>query len=471
MGVSTLLTTWRQLLKFTAGQALYLAALPQAEHSVESAEGLIISWPVPWRPAVVAYSPEAFQKVLKLGPEQFWRRKPYLPDELMGAALLFSDGLPHIRGRRALMDAIFKSRGERETVLRRHTRRLVASIRSLRGDAFDIVPVISTSVIGLVADATCGAGLDELVSGDAGRPLRESIEQACDMMVAAMVAPPSDMLPRKAWLNLTSDGHIFQAICKDVRRAVQAAIKVASGQDGSKQRMTLLSCMLKGSGRGVEEIVDELTASIVHQCSSITSVVAWTLREILDHRDVMNKAVREASKIKRVEETIGSKYRDGGAPNRPPLAFLDECIKESCRIHPPLPALPARVLEEEVKVNGVKLPRGTTIELFVDALHKSKFLWRRSPREFDPSRHSLIGGATPNLIRPFCFLPFGGGESACPMAAAGMDECRALLWTVLHSFSIEDDPRSEERIAAMQPRDSLTLPPRGVVVRCTTPKR
>lgn len=90
------------------------------------------------------------------------------------------------------------------------------------------------------------------------------------------------------------------------------------------------------------------------------------------------------------------------------MDFLDRVVKEILRLYPSAPVF-ARELIEELEINGVILPVGTSLNLSVYDLHRDPQHFP-DPLRFDPDRF------LPELVEkrhPFAYLPFMAGPRNC----------------------------------------------------------
>lgn len=92
----------------------------------------------------------------------------------------------------------------------------------------------------------------------------------------------------------------------------------------------------------------------------------------------------------------------------PTLEFLDRVVKKILRLYPSAPVI-ARELMEELEINDVILPVGTSLNLMVYDLHRDPQHFP-DPLRFDPDRF------LPDLVEkrhPFAYLPFMAGPRNC----------------------------------------------------------
>lgn len=137
-----------------------------------------------------------------------------------------------------------------------------------------------------------------------------------------------------------------------------------------------------------------------------TTVVEWTMAEILKHPEIMSNVQEELTQIvglnNNVEEVHLSK-----------LNYLNAVIKETFRLHPPLPLLVPRCPSQSAIVGGYLIPKGCTVFLNVWAIQRDPSVWE-NPLEFQPERF-LVTKAENQLNHNFSgnnfnYFPFGDWE-------------------------------------------------------------
>ena len=162
--------------------------------------------------------------------------------------------------------------------------------------------------------------------------------------------------------------------------------------------------------------------------------------EIVDHmiflwmaaHDTTRSAITTAARALALTPDWQDRLRDeartqgaaGQAPTTATLAAqepLGWVLREALRLFPPIPTL-ARQLLVPFEVEGVRLPAGTLVTLFLLAVQRDARWWPE-PDRFDPERH-----ARPDPARHrHAWVPFGGGAHMCLGQHFAMMQGRAVL--------------------------------------------
>lgn len=112
------------------------------------------------------------------------------------------------------------------------------------------------------------------------------------------------------------------------------------------------------------------------------------------------------------------------------LRYLKLVIKESLRLHPPVPLLP-RASREACQVNGYTIPNKVRVMVNVWAMHRDPRFWK-NPEEFEPERFEngdvdFVGG-------DLHYLPFGVGRRMCPGIMFGLATVEQAIAQLLYHF-------------------------------------
>ena len=120
------------------------------------------------------------------------------------------------------------------------------------------------------------------------------------------------------------------------------------------------------------------------------------------------------------------------------LRYLPLVVKETLRLHIPVPFLLPRECREACRVMGYDVPRGTKVLVNAWEIARDPSYWE-SPEEFRPERFDEgPGGACVDFKgADFEFIPFGAGRRMCAGAALGLANMEVALAALLYHFDWE----------------------------------
>lgn len=138
----------------------------------------------------------------------------------------------------------------------------------------------------------------------------------------------------------------------------------------------------------------------------------------------------------------------------PRLPYLDACIKETLRLHPPAPLLlPHRALES-CNVMGYNIPEDTIVTVNVWALGRDPSTWD-DPLSFNPERF-LVSGLD-YKGNDYKYLPFGSGRRMCPGQPMAAKVVPLILGTLIHLFDWSLPGDMDPANLDMEEKNSITL--------------
>jgi sterol 14-demethylase len=199
---------------------------------------------------------------------------------------------------------------------------------------------------------------------------------------------------------------------------------------------------------------DEVTGMFIslmfagHHTSSGTS--AWTLIELIRHPEVYAEVLGELVEL----------YADGQEVSFHALRQipkLDNVVKETLRLHPPLIIL-MRVAQGEFEVEGFPVRRG-------DYVAASPAISNRIaedfpvPDAFNPDRYTKPEQA--DIANRWTWIPFGAGRHRCVGAAFATMQIKAIFSVLLREYRFE----------MAQPADSYRNDHSKMVVQLAQPAK
>ncbi|GMN70436.1 hypothetical protein TIFTF001_039479 [Ficus carica] len=208
-------------------------------------------------------------------------------------------------------------------------------------------------------------------------------------------------------------------------------MKSSPNYDGSEMKdfVEVLLRLQEDGKLDFELTQDQLKLSYRHDMftagiETSSTVLEWLMAELLQHPRVMKKAQEE---IRRV---VGEKAKlDVNDLNQ--MQYLKNVVKETMRLHSPLPLLAPRETTARVQMRGYDIPAKTMVLINAWAIQRHPDLWER-PEEFVPERfeNNLIDLSS----QDFQLLPFGVGRRRCPGLAFGIASVEYLVASLLYWF-------------------------------------
>uniref|UniRef100_A0ACD5X2Z2 Uncharacterized protein n=1 Tax=Avena sativa TaxID=4498 RepID=A0ACD5X2Z2_AVESA len=123
------------------------------------------------------------------------------------------------------------------------------------------------------------------------------------------------------------------------------------------------------------------------------------------------------------------------------MSYLKAVVKETLRMHPPLPLLLPHLAMADYEVEGYAIPAGTRVIINSWAIGRYPGSWEK-PEEFVPERFIQGGAAVAVDLRgkDFQFVPFGAGRRICPGLNFGLATVEIMLANMVYCFDWELAP-------------------------------
>ncbi|KAJ8771505.1 hypothetical protein K2173_026682 [Erythroxylum novogranatense] len=153
-----------------------------------------------------------------------------------------------------------------------------------------------------------------------------------------------------------------------------------------------------------------------------TVTVEWAMAELIKNKEAMSKVrqeLREFNQNPIKECQVGQ------------LQYLNACVKETLRLHPPVPFLIPRCAVETCKVMDYTVPKNSQVIVNVWAIGRDPSVWK-NPLSFKPER--FIETSLDFKGQNFELLPFGGGRRICPGLPMAARQVPLILATLIQSF-------------------------------------
>ncbi|KAL4566633.1 hypothetical protein LXL04_030753 [Taraxacum kok-saghyz] len=150
----------------------------------------------------------------------------------------------------------------------------------------------------------------------------------------------------------------------------------------------------------------------------------WTISELLRHPQIMKKLQHEARQIGQGRSMITEDDLDS-------MPYLKAVLKETLRLHTPLPLLVPRESTQDVKLLGYDIMAGTQVIINAWAIARDGLIWEE-PNKFKPER--FLESSIDYKGFHFELIPFGAGRRGCPANQFAMVINEIVLANLVYKF-------------------------------------
>ncbi|KAG6640492.1 cytochrome P450 76A2-like [Carya illinoinensis] len=239
-------------------------------------------------------------------------------------------------------------------------------------------------------------------------------------------------------------------------RFVKERVKDRQVGGGEKIRKDFLDVLLEFEGNGKDEpakISDrDLNIFILEiflaGSETTSSTIEWALSELLCNPESMIKVKAELARV------VGPN-RDVEDSDIDSLSYLQAIVKETLRLHPPIPFLVPRRAMQDTNFMGFHIPNNTKVLVNAWAIGRDPDAWD-DPSSFKPER--FLGADCDYKGQHYELIPFGAGRRMCAGVPLAHRVLNLVLGSLLHKFDWEFDGNVTRE--TMDTRDKL-----GIVVR------
>ncbi|XP_065870137.1 probable (S)-N-methylcoclaurine 3'-hydroxylase isozyme 2 [Euphorbia lathyris] len=154
-----------------------------------------------------------------------------------------------------------------------------------------------------------------------------------------------------------------------------------------------------------------------------TTTIEWAMAELVRNKQAMEKLEQE------LEREINNKTINESHVSQ--LPYLNACIKETLRIHPPAPFLLPHKALEPCEIMNYTIPKNAQLLVNVWAIGRDSSTWE-DPLSFKPER--FLTTVADFKGHDFRLLPFGSGRRICPGLPMATRQLPLILGYLIRCF-------------------------------------
>ncbi|KAJ8752796.1 hypothetical protein K2173_008531 [Erythroxylum novogranatense] len=446
------------------GNILQLGQKPHLSlTNLAKVHGPLISLRLGTQLVVVASSPMAATEILKNHDRLLFGRKlpratPYEPNVIDRVSIVWaSECSEQWKSLRALCKTeLFSVKAiESQAILReKKVGELVEFLESREGSAVNVAEAVFVTVFKIICNLMFSRDVISYRDEDEATRLKDLVWKMMTLFVAPNTA---DFYPKIARLDpqglrrkLSKCVHEFFATWElDIKRRRETQVSDSSKAD-------FLDVFI-ANGFEDEKINWLFLELVMAGIDTTTLTVEWAMVELLKNEEAM----------KRVRQELETEIKTNPIKESDvcQLPYLNACLKETLRLHPPAPFLIPRRAAETCKIMGYTVPKKSQLLVNVWAIGRDPSIWE-DPLTFKPER--FLVKSVDFKGQHFELLPFGGGRRICPGLPMAARQVPLILATLLHSFDWslpnDEDPANiemnEKCGITVQKEQSLLLIPK-----------
>ncbi|KAL2235918.1 cytochrome P450 76C2-like [Sesamum indicum] len=316
--------------------------------------------------------------------------------------------------------------------------KVVRDVSKKIGKPIEIGEMVFITELNVILSLLWGGTIDAEMRDRLGAEFRDKVSKLVDLLGKPNV---SDYFPVLAKFDVQGIEKKMRAVVPGVEEILDSVIDermkmiaAEGGKSSAGRAKDFLGILLdlkeqkvgEGSSFGLTQIKAILMDIVLGGTDTTATIVEWVMAELLHNPDIMKKVQEELTDVigenNAAEEFHITK-----------LHYLDAVVKETFRLHPPLPLLIPRFPSQSCVVGGYMIPKHSQVFLNMWAISMDPQIWE-NPSEFRPDRFLKKNGNFDYMGSNVQYLPFGSGRRVCPALPLGEKMVMYLLATLLHTF-------------------------------------
>ncbi|ESW18600.1 hypothetical protein PHAVU_006G054300 [Phaseolus vulgaris] len=305
---------------------------------------------------------------------------------------------------------------------------LVKWIDSKKGSPINLTQAVLSSIYSIASRSAFGKKykdqenfilvIKKLIKAAGGFDIGDLFPSATWLQHVTGMRPKLENLHQQAdqiMENIINEHKEAKSEANDYEREAEDLVDVLiQYEEGSKQDFSLTRNNIKAI------ILDIFAAG--GETSATT--IDWAMAEIMKNSRVMKHAQAE------VREVFNMKGRvDENCINE--LKYLKLVVKETLRLHPPIPLLLPRECGQTCEIHGYNIPAKSKVIVNAWAIGRDSNYWTE-PERFYPER--FIDNTIDYKGNNFEYIPFGAGRRICPGSIFASRVVELTLAMLLYHF-------------------------------------
>ncbi|CAN6560740.1 hypothetical protein C1H46_034796 [Malus baccata] len=315
------------------------------------------------------------------------------------------------------------------------TESLITKIRQSSTSTSAVVN-LSEMLETLTNDVLCRVALGAKNSdrGEGGKMFKELSGEIVALMSCIHIG---DYIPWLSWVSrLNGLEAKFDNLAKRVNEFLEMVVQehmddALIKNEDQKDLVDVLLCLQKERVHMADSPIDGVSIKaiildmFVAGTDTSFTLLEWTMSELFRHPMIMEKLQNEVRGI------VGNKTDIIKEDDLVGMHYLKAVIKETLRLHPPVPLLVPRMSSQDATINGYIIKANTQVIVNAWQIGRDPKSYN-NPEEYEPER--FLNSTLDYKGNDFQYIPFGAGRRGCPGIQFAMAVQEIALANLMHKF-------------------------------------
>ncbi|XP_055826921.1 (+)-menthofuran synthase-like [Solanum dulcamara] len=299
--------------------------------------------------------------------------------------------------------------------------------------------------VSMTNDVLCRVALGrKYCDGEEGKKFKSLVIELVELLGVFNIG---DYMPWLAWVNhfnglnakVDKVAEEFSSFLEGVIEEHREKKIDEKDEEGSADFVDILLQVQKENKPGFKVEMDSIKAIIMDMFAAGTdttsTLLEWTMNELIRNPNTLRKLRDEVRQVTQGKSDVIEDDLEH-------MPYLNAVIKESLRLHSPVPLLPREAIKD-TKVLGYDVAAGTQVFVCPWAISRDPTIWE-NPEEFQPER--FLDSCVDYKGFHFGLIPFGAGRRGCPgITFAKVVNELALARMFFHfEFSLPNGAKAED---------------------------
>ncbi|XP_073134292.1 cytochrome P450 71AU50-like [Henckelia pumila] len=301
------------------------------------------------------------------------------------------------------------------------------------GTSVDVSELIFVTELNVVFNLLWGGTVDKKLMDGIGSACRQVTPKLIDLLIRPNVSDFFPVLAKFDLQGVEKEAKIVASCFDEILDSVINERTVNGERRDDQGRKDFLQILLELKKQddpdrsiNLSQIKAILKDVIVGGTDTTATIIEWVMAEVLNNPHVKKRVQEELTEVVGLENIVEESHI-------PKLHYLDAVVKETFRLHPPLPLLIPKLPSQCCIIGGYTIPKGSRVFLNMWSIHRDPLVWE-SPSEFKPDRFLNDPGKFDYNGNNFQYLPFGSGRRVCPGILLAERMAMYFLATLFHLF-------------------------------------